>query len=103
MRTPQIDLATILQQQNPQIDLGIPVYDVLTRNFIKSLVNFKNRALVHIAERRNAQALEIKRAAEKAQALEAETNLSKAQELELLASQSSPLLESTHVLMLSSD
>jgi hypothetical protein len=55
MRTPQIDRATIPQQHNPKIDLGIPVYDVPTRTLIKSLVNFKNRARVYIAERRNAQ------------------------------------------------
>jgi kinetochore protein Spc25 len=85
-RPPQIDLAMLLQQANPQIDLRISTYDLTTRNFIKAVVHFKSKAIALIAERRDAQAAEIKRAVEKSQLVEAETSECKSKEIELLAS-----------------
>jgi kinetochore protein Spc25, fungi type len=84
-RPPQIDLAMLLEQQNPQIDLRIQAYETTTRNFLKAVTSFKNKAIALIIERRNAQATEIKRATEKIQVVEAETNQCKLKELEMLA------------------
>ena len=84
-RPPQIELSALLQQQAPQIDLKIHAFDVSTRDFIKAITNFKNKAQALITERRNAQAAEVKRVAEKALQIEAETNRFKMKEIELLS------------------
>lgn len=85
LRVPQIDLSAILSTSNPQIDLRLPVYETSTRNFLKAVSNYKNRALTNISERRAAQAAEKKRILEKTQAIEAETNQCKLREIDLVA------------------
>ncbi|KAF8060878.1 chromosome segregation protein Spc25-domain-containing protein [Lyophyllum atratum] len=82
---PQINLATILTEPNPQIDLRLSVYEDSTRSFLKAVSNYKNRAITSISERRTAQAAEKKRVAEKTQAIEAETNQCKLREIDLVA------------------
>ena len=84
IRPPQIDLAVVLTQQSPQIDLRLGAYDAATRHFLKSVTNFKNRAISVISDRRNTQAGEIKRVSEKIGSVESETNACKLREIELL-------------------
>jgi hypothetical protein len=84
MRTPQIDLAAILTQQNPQIDLRLNAYEKSTRHFLKSVTSFKNRAITIINDRRNTQAAEMKRVMEKTQSVEGDTKACKIKEIEVL-------------------
>jgi kinetochore protein Spc25, fungi type len=84
VRPPQIDLATILAQQTPQIDLRINLYDNSTRNFLKSVTNFKHSAISVISDRRNGQVGEIKRVTEKIASVQSETNACKVKEIDLL-------------------
>lgn len=91
-RLPQIDLAATLAAPNPQIDLKIAVYETSSRNFIKAVASYKNRAMANISERRAAQVAEKKRIAEKIQAIEAENNMCKIREIDLIAGISLGLL-----------
>ena len=84
-RPPHVDLSSILTQQNPSIDLRVHVYENSTRNFLKALTTYKNRAITNISERRKHQAMERKRLLERAQAVEMETNQCKLMEIELVA------------------
>jgi kinetochore protein Spc25 len=85
LRLPQIDLTTILAQQNPQIDLKQHAYEISTRNFLKALSSYKNRAITVITARRNNQAVDKKRVSERIQAIKAETNQYKVREIELVS------------------
>jgi len=84
-RTPQIDLAALLAQQNATIDIKVHAYENSTRNFLKALTSYKNSATAKISERRKHQAAEKKKALERIQAVEAETNQCKLKEIELVA------------------
>jgi len=86
LRIPQIDLATLLAEQNAQIDLKLEVYESSTRNFLKAVAKYKNRAVATISDRRANQAGENKKVLEKTQAVEAETIQCKLKEIELVAS-----------------
>jgi len=85
LRPPHVDLSSILTHQNPSIDLRVHVYENSTRNFLKALTTYKNRAITNIAERRKHQAMERKRLLERTQAVEMETNQCKLKEIELVA------------------
>lgn len=84
-RTPQIDLATILSHQHPSIDIRAETFDNSSRNFLKALTGYKNRAITTLSERRKHQAHEKKKLTEKAQAVEAETGQCKLKEIDLVA------------------
>lgn len=84
-RPPHVDLSAILTQQNPSIDLRVHVYENSTRNFLKALTVYKNRAITTISERRKHQATERKRLLERTQAVQMETNQCKLKEIELVA------------------
>lgn len=83
--TTQIDLGSILAQQNPQIDLRLPAYEASTRNFLKAVSNYSNRAIGEITKRKEKYALEKKKLADKTVAVESETNQCKVKEIELVA------------------
>lgn len=85
LRIPQIDLASILDQQNPYIDLRTSTCDNSTRNFLKALTSYKNRAITTISDRRKHQAAEKKKYLERTHAVEVETNQCKLKEIELVA------------------
>ncbi|KAF5318597.1 hypothetical protein D9619_010754 [Psilocybe cf. subviscida] len=85
LRLPQIDLKAVLSQQHPSIDLRVHTYENSTRNFLKALTSYKDRAITTISERRKHQALERKKALDRTQAVEAETNQCKLREVELVA------------------
>lgn len=85
LRLPQIDLASVLAEQNPHIELRTHVYDNSTRNFLKALNSYKNRATTTIADRRRHQAMEKKKITERINLIEAETNQCKLREIELVA------------------
>jgi kinetochore protein Spc25 len=88
LRLPQIDLASVLTHPNPQIDLRIAAYETSTRNFLKAVSNYKNRAIATISDRRITQAAEKKKIADKTQAVEVETNQCKVAEIALVAGKS---------------
>ncbi|EIW86282.1 hypothetical protein CONPUDRAFT_94608 [Coniophora puteana RWD-64-598 SS2] len=85
IRPAHIDLASILADPNPQIDLRLQAFDVSTNNFVRAVTNYTNRAITEISKHRNAQASDKKRILERAQAVEADTNQCKLREIELLA------------------
>jgi kinetochore protein Spc25 len=85
LRLPQIDLKAILSQEHPSIDLRVHTYENSTRNFLKALTSYKNRAITTISERRKHQALEKKKAVERTQAVETEINQCKLKEVDLVA------------------
>jgi kinetochore protein Spc25, fungi type len=84
-RAPQIDLATLLAQDNPSIDLKVQNYETSTRNFLKAVTDYKNRAITTISERRTTQETEKKRIAEKTRNVEFETEACKVKEIQLMA------------------
>lgn len=88
LRLPQIDLKAVLSQEHPSIDLRVHTYENSTRNFLKALTSYKNRAITTISERRKHQALEKKKVLERTQAVEAETNQCKLREVDLVARES---------------
>ncbi|OBZ74623.1 putative kinetochore protein SPC25 [Grifola frondosa] len=85
LRVPKLDLPTILAAQNPQIDLRLEAYEASTRNFLKAISNYTQRALTEITNRKNAHVVEKKRVQEKIQQIESETNQCKVKEIELIA------------------
>jgi kinetochore protein Spc25, fungi type len=85
LRLPQVDLGATIAQPNAQIDLKLEVYEKSTRNFLKAVSNYKNRAISTISERRSHQLAEKKKITEKIQAVEAETNQCKLKEIVLVA------------------
>jgi len=85
LRPTQIDLASILAQSNPTIDLRLQAYEASTRNFLKAVSNYGNRGIAEITKRKERQALERKKLAEKTAAVESETNQCKVKEIELVA------------------
>jgi len=84
-RRSRIDLSQLLQGQNPTIDLRINIFEDSTRNFLKALVGFKNKAITSISERRKYQIAEKKKFAEKTQHVEKEINKRKLIEIDLVA------------------
>mgnify|MGYP001264860071 CR=1 FL=1 len=84
-RSNKIDLAALLQQPNPVIDLRTNIYEHSTRNFLKALTGWKNRAMHHVAERRKVVAAEKKKLQEKIHYVESETNQCKLREIALVA------------------
>lgn len=81
----QFDLGAILAQQIPHIDLRIQAYDASTRNFLKAVSNYSNRAVAEITKRKEKHAIESKKLADKSAAVESETNQCKLKEIELVA------------------
>ncbi|EIW57096.1 uncharacterized protein TRAVEDRAFT_151731 [Trametes versicolor FP-101664 SS1] len=84
LRVPKLDLAAVLAQQNPTIDLRLDAYEASTRNFLAAVSNYTQRAVAEIQNRKDAYAAEKKRLAEKALQIEAETNQCKLKEIELI-------------------
>lgn len=84
-RRSRIDLSQLLQGQNPTIDLRINIFEDSTRNFLKALVGFKNKAITSISERRKYQIAEKKKFAERTQHVEKEINKRKLIEIDLVA------------------
>jgi kinetochore protein Spc25, fungi type len=98
LRAPHVDLSALLAQKNPSIDLRLHVYENSTRNFLKALTTYKNRAITNISERRKHQGSERKRLLERTQAVEIETNECKLKEIELVARTLSLLSLLRHVI-----
>lgn len=86
-RVPKLDLPTILAQQHPNIDLRLNSYETSTRNFLKAVSGYTQRALTEITRRKNVHITEKTRIAERTQHIENETNNCKVKELELIASE----------------
>ena len=81
----QINLHALLQQSNPTIDLGVQSYESTTRNFLKAVTNYKNRAMAAIDERRKHQVQEKKKVLDRITVVENETAQCKVKEIELVA------------------
>jgi hypothetical protein len=81
----QINLHALLQQSNPTIDLGVQSYESTTRNFLKAVTNYKNRAMAAIDERRKHQVQEKKKVLDRITVVENETAQCKLKEIELVA------------------
>ncbi|KAJ7158855.1 chromosome segregation protein Spc25-domain-containing protein [Mycena filopes] len=60
LRAPQIDLAAVLSDQNPRIDLKVQSYETSTRNFLKAVANYKSRTIANISDKRAAHAADKK-------------------------------------------
>ncbi|KAH7911839.1 chromosome segregation protein Spc25-domain-containing protein [Hygrophoropsis aurantiaca] len=85
VRPVHIDLAAILAEPTPQIDLRLHAYEISTTNFVKAVTNYTNRAVLEITKHRNSQETDKKKLIEKTHAVELETNQCKLREIELLA------------------
>ncbi|KAG8220248.1 chromosome segregation protein Spc25-domain-containing protein [Butyriboletus roseoflavus] len=85
MRHTHVDLASILAQPTPQIDLRLQAYEISTGNFLRAVTNYTNRAIAEITKHRNAQEADRRKLAERTQAAEVETNQCKLKEIDLLA------------------
>ncbi|KAL5526654.1 SPC25 [Sanghuangporus sanghuang] len=79
-----IDLASILESQNPVIDLRIEEFERTSRRFLKAVTAYTARALEEIAQRRTRHAAEMKRIAERTAQVEAEIQTCKVKEIELM-------------------
>ena len=64
LRVPKLDLASILAQQNPEIDLRIEAYETSTRNFLKAVSHYAQNAQAEITRRKTTHLNEKKRVAE---------------------------------------
>ena len=84
IRVAKLDLATILQQQNPTIDLRIDAYEESTRNFRNAVALYSQRAMTEITRRKNEYSTRKSKIAEKTKQVENETNACKVRELELM-------------------
>lgn len=82
---PQIDLGALLTQTHPHIDLKLQAFEDSRNSFLKAVASYKNRNIATISERRNTQAAEKKRIAEKTKGVETETDVCKIKEIELVA------------------
>jgi kinetochore protein Spc25 len=67
------------------INLRLPAYEASTRNFLKAVANYGNRAIAEITKHKEWQALERKKVMEKTAVVESETNQCKVKEIELVA------------------
>ena len=84
LRIPKLDLASVLAQPNPQIDLRIESYEVSTQNFLRAVSSYTQRAITEITNRKNAHLADRKKYSERIQQIEAETNQCKVREIELI-------------------
>ncbi|KAF7978990.1 hypothetical protein HWV62_44255 [Athelia sp. TMB] len=82
-RATKFELADILAQPHPQIDLRLDAYEASTRNFLKAVSNYHTRAIAEITKRRERHTTEKKKLGEKAAATENETTQCKVREIEL--------------------
>lgn len=85
LRVPKLDLASILAQQNPHIDLRTEAYETSTRNFLKAVSHYTQNAQAEITRRKTTHINEKNKIVEKAKQFENETNACKVKELELIA------------------
>ncbi|TFY80473.1 hypothetical protein EWM64_g3535 [Hericium alpestre] len=85
LRTPHLNLSSILSSQTPQIDLKTDAYEASARNFLKALGDYTNSAITKITRRRDAHDAEKKRLLDKAQLIQNEANQCKLKEIDLLA------------------
>ncbi|KAH9967352.1 hypothetical protein BC827DRAFT_1173592 [Russula dissimulans] len=83
-RPGQLNLATILSNHPPTIDLHLPAYEASTRNFSQAIADFNGLAIAEISQRRDAHITETKKLTERAQNIEKETNQCKLEEIELI-------------------
>ena len=93
LRVPKLDLASILAQQNPSIDLRLEAYETSTRSFLKAVSRYTQNAQAEITRRKTTHINEKNRVAERIQYVENETNVCKVKELELIAGQSFFLID----------
>jgi len=79
-----IQLATILAQPHPEIDLKLETYEKKSRALLATVSSFTSRAIDEIMHRKDEQDQLLKREAEKRKLVEAEVNECKVKELELM-------------------
>ncbi|KAL4254885.1 Kinetochore protein SPC25 [Abortiporus biennis] len=85
VRVSKIDLKTILAQPNPQIDLRLEAYNTSTRNFLKAVSNYTQRAVTEITQRKAHYGAHKNKILDKTKQVENETNNCKVKEIELMA------------------
>ncbi|OJA16782.1 hypothetical protein AZE42_03313 [Rhizopogon vesiculosus] len=85
VRTIHIDLASILAEPTPTVDLRLHAYEASTSNFLRAVTNYANRAVAEITKHRNAQDADKKRLSDKTTSVKTETNQCKVKEIDLLA------------------
>ena len=80
----RIDLAALLESQQPVIDLHTQEYEVATRKFLKAIQAYTTRGIEEIKNRQTKHAQELKKITEKKASLEAETTACKLKEIQLM-------------------
>ncbi|KLO15900.1 hypothetical protein SCHPADRAFT_920100 [Schizopora paradoxa] len=79
-----IDLAALLESQQPEVDLKIKDFEASTRNFLKAVSLYTSRAIEEISSRKTRHAAELKKSAEKRQQAEVEITACKVKEIKLM-------------------
>lgn len=102
VRVSKLDLASVLAQPNPHIDLRLGAYETSSRNFLKAVSNYTQRAVTEITHRKNNYVSNKGKIVEKSKQLEQETNQCKVKELELMTGMGSVSYFSTMYLILRS-
>lgn len=99
-RRPKLDLAALLTEQTPRIDLRLDDYERTTRAFVQRVTSFAERAAKEISARQAEFVAHQKKHAERAQKYEEQTSEAKARELELAGGASALFTpHARHVLM----
>lgn len=80
----QIDLAALLDSQQPEVDLKIKDFEALSRNFLKAVSVYTSRAIEEISSRKTRHVTELKKSAEKRHHAEVEITECKNKEIELM-------------------
>lgn len=79
-----LDLASILAQSNPQIDISTTQFDNSTHNFLKSVSRYSARAIAEMTKRRDKYHTISKKIQEQTNEVISETNRCKEREIELV-------------------
>lgn len=92
-RRPKTDLAALLSEQTPHIDLRLGDYERITRRFRERITKYAEDAIKAIGEGQDKFVADQKMCAEHAQKYEGQINDAKAKELELTTGARSYLAE----------
>ena len=79
-----LDLHALLKSQEPIIDLRVEEFEAASAKFLKNLVEYTNRAIEEISDRKRTHVQEIQRVTDKRQQMETEITACKLEEIKLM-------------------
>jgi hypothetical protein len=81
----KFDLASLLKQDYPTIDLDIDAYDRRMHKFEADINTFAEKAMRGISNQRDAHLVDVRKLADRAVALQEQTRVAQVKEIELAA------------------